>query len=74
MDLRLYRSTRKHQWAFHWIPSIQLYSESQTPFTRFMGKFGGLYLSFQFLKWEFIFGVYKNQIHNDSGRKSKKSM
>jgi hypothetical protein len=52
----------KHEWMFHILPSIHLYSESHSPYSH--GRFwkdgiSGLYLSFQWGKWLLTLGLSK---------------
>jgi hypothetical protein len=53
--IKVYKTVYTHKWSFHWIPSIQLYSESHSLTPQSMN---GLYFSIQFAKWEFVIGFY----------------
>ena len=57
--MRIHKSIRKHQWSFYIIPSIHLYIEHRSPYVKFIGKPGGLFLTFLWMKWEVTIGLYQ---------------
>ena len=62
MKLKFYTGSFTQQWAFHIIPSIQLYFESRSPLNRgplYKTGVSGLYLSGLWGKWQVIVGIFK---------------
>lgn len=61
-DMGLHFSKFKFKWQFVIIPVIRLYFESHDPSNHrriWQTGFSGLYLSIEWLRWSFTFGIFK---------------
>ena len=62
IQMKIYSHLSKNQWAVFPLPFAYIYFETKHPESHvplLKNELSGFYISFNFLKWTYILGIYK---------------